>query len=242
MFVDAGIAITLMGVWQIYSSQDVCFRKYQWLGMVVAIALIITGAFLSVFWSTDAASPAMFISRVLLGVGLTPFITTVLLLEAKEKETLAMPYVNNFVKDIAASLESRDLDFYLVVPRTLPAAASIKARLQAYKQFGKFEEEVIPTERRGLPIYKRILPVGPVYFDVPTCVDNASARKLIMFSDSLEAYLSELKFGLGANTPAKCSRVWVVYVRDMTLRNIDEELLAASKRSAEYTQGKHKEH
>jgi hypothetical protein len=140
ILVDNGFSCFLIAIWQLTNSQELAYRKYKWWGLFASLTLFFSGLSILFFISEETPTWTEIFAGLALGQSIGPMITTVLLLEPKEKETLAMPYVNNFVQYVAQACEEKGKPFTIIVPMDeYPGLCSeLNARMKAYKASGKY--------------------------------------------------------------------------------------------------------
>lgn len=216
---DNGFACLIVAIWQLLNSQELAYRKYKWWGLSASLTLLFSGLLLQILSADDGDFDwSDTLGNLALGQSIGPFITTVLLLEPKEKETLADPYVKNYLQYIADS--SADSLIVVLVPKVeyAPVTAQINERIKSYKQLSKFEEHLVASGFRKMTITKR----RGVLFDLPSMLNDASPRKLALFAETFSELLANKQQDEG-----KLKNVRMEYVESLTLKCIDEALLRA---------------
>jgi hypothetical protein len=94
---DAGIGTFWTALWQLFNSKEFAYRKRKWIGFGVSVSMFFVAIILYSASSSSIILMDVF-GGAFLSQGFGPIVTLLFLLEPEEKETLAMPYVNNFVK------------------------------------------------------------------------------------------------------------------------------------------------
>jgi len=217
---DAGLGSIFVALWQIFSSQELAYRRKKLLGFSLSVLMIIVGLILIFGFGNDPPGMDTFIPEILLALSLGPCLTTLLLLEPKEKETMAMPYVNNFVKMVSKGLDGKDpqycgYSFVILVPTTATACENLHQRAKDYKTHNCYTETGL--ECGGWKKFSVNLRKGR-FFDVPSMLNNASARKLYLFTTTLQEYIAVLqKQGLVGN-------VHIQMIKHYSLPQVDQAL------------------
>lgn len=243
---EGGFSCILVAIWQLMNSQEYAYRASKWFGLVASIALFIVGLLLQFLLGKEPPGLESILGTLMLSQAIGPAITTLLLLEPKEKETLAMPYVNNFCKFVAEELAKKDHILIIVVPSHFSLCSAIHDRLKQYKDHGFFGEEQLQcggfkkfsTCTRKIAAMtdqdeeKDEMVAETYYFDIPTFLSNATPNKLGLFKETLKAYLKEL------GKKGQLKNVVVTSVANLTLKDIDASLIEALKKYNNKTSSK----
>lgn len=222
---SSGLGAVFVGVWQLLASRELAYRKQKVVGFSVAVAMTVVGAALQLGVSGDPPAAKKFVGAALLGLSLGPMVTTLLLLEPKEKETLAMPYINNFVRFVAGELRPRP--FFLLVPASVSLCEHIQQRLKSYKELGKIGEHQLVAKdgfkKFSTTVRRKRLRDGSeaeFFFDIPSMLQRASPRKLQLFVVTLLAYIDKLQ----RKDPAALGNLVVLSLPQLTIRAVDRVL------------------
>jgi hypothetical protein len=223
LLTDAGLGSLLIAVWQLISSQELAYRKHKWFGVAVSCILFVSGVVLT-FISDDNPSSTEFFGNIFLSLGLGPALTTLLLLDPKEKETLAMPYVRNFVLNVSKSLAAKNKQFHLMVPVFPSVCANLKTRLRAYKEHNCIRElSVNAGGHKRFSVDSR----NGEAIDFPSMLDGATPKKIQLFLITLREYLAQLREdNMGGEN------IQIHLIDDITLKCIDEALARAAQTQA----------
>lgn len=198
LFLQNGIGLIIVSSWQIISSSEIAKRKQKWLGFVLSVAMAILGAFFLIFFAKDRAPFHAITSGLLLSMVAGPLFATILLLDPKEKETLALPYLDNFVSFVADVLDTEyHASFHILVPsiKAYAACAAINDRTKQYKDLHCLAELSLQARAGPRKFAVTFRQAGPdtYYFDIPSVLQGATPSKLELFKTALRARLVDIQ-------------------------------------------------